>query len=109
MKRTHSFSPATVEAARLLGARIQVGRQERRWSVQELADRVGVSRTTMHKIERGDVTVSLGVAFEAAAVVGVPLFDEDRSRRGLELRRFEDRLALLPKRVRKLSKVNDDF
>jgi len=99
----------TVEAARLLGARVQLARRERRWTLQELAERVGVTHVTMRKVERGDLTVGLGVAFEAAAVLGVPLFHEDRSRRALEAGRVEDRLAVLPALVRKPVDVDDDF
>lgn len=109
MKRTRAYSPLAVEAARLLGARVELARRERRWTLQELANRVGVSYVTMRKVERGDLTVGLGVAFEAAAVLGVPLFDEDRSRRRLESARVDDRLALLPRRVEKSVEVDDDF
>ncbi len=63
----------------------------------------------MRKVEGGDLTVGLGVAFEAAAILGVPLFDGDRSRRRLEAARIDDRLAVLPKTVRKRVDVNDDF
>ncbi len=104
-----TYSPVTVEAARLLGARVRLARRERRWTLQELADRVGVTHVTMHKVERGDLTVGLGVAFEAAAVVGIPLFHEDRSRRALEAGRVDDRLAVLPQLVRKPVEVDDDF
>jgi transcriptional regulator with XRE-family HTH domain len=99
----------TVEAAKLLGARVQLARRERRWTLQELAERVGVTHVTMRKVERGDLTVALGVAFEAAAVLGVPLFHADRSRRALEAGRVEDRLAVLPALVRKPADVDDDF
>ena len=109
MKRTRTYSPLAVEAARLLGARVELARRERRWTLQELADRVGVSYATMRKVERGDLTVALGVALEAAAVLGVPLFDEDRSRRRLEAARVDDRLALLPRRVNTSVEVDDDF
>jgi transcriptional regulator with XRE-family HTH domain len=104
-----TYSPLTVEAARLLGARVRLARRERRWTLQELADRVGVTHPTMRKVERGDLTVRLGVAFEAAVVVGVSLFDEDRVRLRLEAGRVEDRLALLPQLVRKPANVDDDF
>ena len=109
MKRTRAYSPVTVEAARLLGARIRLARVERRWTLQELAERVGVTHVTMRKVERGDLTVGLGVAFEAAAVLGVPLFHEDRFRRALEAGRVDDRLAVLPQLVRKPVEVDDDF
>ncbi len=99
----------TVEAARLLGARVRLARRERHWTLQELAERVGVTHVTMRKVERGDLTVGLGVAFEAAAVLGVPLFHEDRARRALEAGRVEDRLAVLPVLVRKRTEIDDDF
>ena len=109
MKRARPYSPLTVEAGRLLGNRVRLTRRERRLTLQELADRVGVSRITMRKVESGDLTVGLGVAFEAAAILGVPLFDEERSRRRIEAARIDDRLAVLPKTVRKRVEVNDDF
>jgi transcriptional regulator with XRE-family HTH domain len=109
MKRTRTYSPATIQAAQLLGARIRLTRRERRWTLQELAERVGVTHVTMRKVERGDLTVALGIAFEAAAVLGVPLFDADPSRRALEAGRVDDRLAVLPQLVRKPAEVDDDF
>ncbi len=109
MKRVRTYSSATVEAAGLLGARVRLARRERRWTLQELADRVGVTHVTMRKVERGDLTVGLGVAFEAAAVVGVTLFHEERFRRSLEAGRVDDRLAVLPQLVRRPVEVDDDF
>jgi transcriptional regulator with XRE-family HTH domain len=109
VKRPRTYSPVTVRAARLLGARVRLARREHRWTLQELADRVGVTHVTMRKVERGDLTVGLGVAFEAAAVLGVPLFHEDPSRRMLEAGRVDDRLAVLPALVRKPTEVDDDF
>jgi transcriptional regulator with XRE-family HTH domain len=109
MKRVHTYSPYTVEAARLLGSQVAAGRRARRWSAAELADRVGISRPTLGKIESGDPSVGLGVAFEAAALVGVPLFQDDRNRLSENVARAQDRLALLPRRVRSRGPVRDDF
>ncbi|MGH2880726.1 MAG: helix-turn-helix transcriptional regulator [Solirubrobacteraceae bacterium] len=88
---------------------MRLARNERRWTLRELADRVGVTHVTMRKVERGDLTVRLGVAFEAAALLGIPLFDEDRSRREMEARRIDERLAVLPRSVRKPTEIDDDF
>jgi transcriptional regulator with XRE-family HTH domain len=109
MKEGHILSPAAAQATKLLGANVQLGRRQRRWTVAELAERVGVTEATMLKVEHGDPSVRLGIAFEAAALVGVPLFAEDRSRRALEASRIEDRLAVLPERVRQPRKIDDDF
>lgn len=42
----------------------------------------------------------MGVAFEAAVICGVPLFDPDPDRRSLVRERAEARLFALPKRIR---------
>jgi transcriptional regulator with XRE-family HTH domain len=110
MKRPRTYSPETMEAARLLGARIRLARLERRWTLEELAERVGVNHNTIRKVERGDLTVGLGPAFEAAAVVGVSLFHADPERRQLEAREVQTRLALVPARARRpVTEIDDDF
>ena len=109
MRTPHVYSPVAKEAARLLGERIRLTRLERRWTLAELAERAGASVVTLRKVERGDLTVGLGVAFEAAAVLGVPLFHADAERRRLEVERVADGLALLPQAVRGPSEFDDDF
>lgn len=109
MKKSLTYSPRTIEAAELLGTQIRIGRLERRWTAEELAERVGVSVVTMRKIERGDPSVGLGTAFEAATLTGVPLFYEERSRLSAELRHADDRLMVLPRRARKPREVDDAF
>jgi transcriptional regulator with XRE-family HTH domain len=109
MPKARTYSPYTIEAARLLGSEIAQARRERRWSAQELADRIGVTRPTLTKIERGDPGVGLGLAFEAAALLGVPLFEADPARLSAEATRARERLALLPRRIRRPGAVRDDF
>ncbi len=103
-----AFAPVTLEAVRLLGSRVRLGRRERRWTVVELAERVGVSPVTIRKVEKGDPTVALGTAFEAAALVGVALFHDDPVRRALEAEVVAARLAVLPKVIR-TGQDDDDF
>jgi transcriptional regulator with XRE-family HTH domain len=110
MKLVRTYSPYTREAARLLGSQILQARRERHWSAQQLADRAGITRVTLSKIERGDLTVGLGIAFEVATLVGVPLFTDDRARLSADADRVRDRLALLPQRIRTPTRaVKDDF
>ena len=85
-----------------------LARRERRWTLAELAERVGVSVVTMRKVERGDPSVALGTAFEAAALVGVALFHHDPERRSAEEEIVRSRLAVLPAAVR-ASAADDDF
>jgi transcriptional regulator with XRE-family HTH domain len=101
--------PAAREAARLLGAQIRLARIERRFTQADLAARVGVSKPTLGKIERGEPGVAIGSVLEAAAVVGVPLFSNDAARRA-ETRRVGELLALLPAQVAPDNRpVRDDF
>lgn len=95
------YSRQTREAAVLLGQLIRAARIERRLSVRELGERIGASRDLVQRIEQGDPRVGLGVAFEAAVVVGVPLFDAEPSRLASERARVEEKLSLLPKAVHK--------
>src|SRR3954447_11467427 len=99
MKNEANYSPRTVEAAALLGGQIRVGRLERRWTIRELAERVGGSVVTLRKVALGERSVGLGVSFEPATWTGVPLFYGERSRRTTERGRAPDRLAVLPSRA----------
>jgi putative transcriptional regulator len=46
--------------------RLKVLRAERNWSQQDLADRLGVSRQSVHAIETGKYDPSLPLAFRIA-------------------------------------------
>ncbi|HTW41278.1 MAG TPA: helix-turn-helix transcriptional regulator [Solirubrobacteraceae bacterium] len=99
-----------MRATRLLGAQIRQARRERRWSTSELAERAGITRPTLHKLEAGEPTVGLGIAFETAALLGVPLFREDRERLSIDAELTRERLAVLPQRIRRPARdVDDDF
>ena len=103
------FAVQTVEALRLLGELVRLARRERRMSESELAERAGIARSTLQKIERGDPGVNIGLAFEAAAMAGVSLFGAGDERTLAEHRdRVADRLALLPRAVRPPSRPFDD-
>jgi len=106
MAQTHSRY--ALEALRLLGSLIRVARIERRMTAKELAERTGISRPLLHRIERGDPRSAIGSVFEAAMIVGVPLFETDPSRLSSDLARIEDKLALLPKKVHESKIVVDD-
>jgi len=108
MVKDRTYSRYTREAAALLGKQVQLGRKQRKWTEHELADRAGISRATLQKIEKGDLNVAIGLVFEVAALVGVALFDEERTALASHLARTDDTLALLPRAVRKRRKTVDD-
>ena len=108
--KDRTYSRYTREAAALLAREVRLGRKQRKWTERELADRAGISRATLQKIEKGDLSVAIGLVFEVAALVGVTLFDEERASLAAHIARTDDKLALLPRTVRKFRKmVDDDF
>jgi transcriptional regulator with XRE-family HTH domain len=103
------YSEYTKDAAVLLGKHIQLARKARKLTEKELSERIGISRTTLQKLERGDLKCEIGIVFEAAAIVGINLFDvESRASFAGKLERVNDKLALLPKSVRKTAGEVDD-
>ncbi|MGB5466715.1 MAG: helix-turn-helix transcriptional regulator [Sedimenticolaceae bacterium] len=111
MAKDRAYFSYTREAAVLLGRQIRLGRKQRKWTERELAERAGISRATLQKIEKGDLSVAIGLAFEVAALVGVRLFDPEPSTLAHHIARIEDQLALLPSAVRRPRKhaIDDDF
>lgn len=107
-----TLSPQAAEAVRVLGLQIAAGRRRLRRSQADLAERAGVSRDTLSRVENGDPKVAIGTFLELAVLVGVPLFDQDTVAGTRELtRQLSDRVALLGQRVRQPQQpqVDDDF
>ena len=110
MAKDRTYSRYTREAAALLARQVRLGRKRRKWTERELAERAGISRATLQKIEKGDLSVAIGLVFEVAALVGVTLFDDERTALAALIARTDDTLALLPSSVRQRSKpVDDEF
>jgi len=108
--KSRVYSRYNRKAVGLLGKLIRLQRKEKGLTSQDLADRVGISRTTLQKIEKGDMRCEIGLVFEAASLVGVRLFDTDTRSLGRLEERIEDKIALLPKPIHTYSqKVEDDF
>lgn len=79
-------------------------------SERDLSERIGIARSTLQKIEKGDPTVDIGVVFEAAVLVGQPLFEPETTSLAPQLDRIRDKLALMPAKIRKpRAEVHDDF
>lgn len=108
--KTKTYSRYTRKASELLGKMIRLNRKERGLTAQDLADRAGISRTTLQKIEKGDLKCEIGIVFEVAALVGVKLFDSDLPSLSPLEARIDDKIALLPKSIRPSKRgVDDDF
>jgi len=89
---------------------LRIGREVKGLTIQELADRLGVSRPTATKMLGGAAEVSIGTYFEAAYVLDVPLFDPDPDRVASLRDKTKQLEALLPQRVRRtVEEIDDDF
>jgi transcriptional regulator with XRE-family HTH domain len=108
--KTRAYSSYSRDALQLLAKLIRRARIERKLTAQELADRAGISRGLVQRIERGDPGCAIGAVFEAAAIVGVRLFDAEQPALAAQLSATTATLALMPKSVHLSSrKVKDDF
>lgn len=107
---SRTYSRYSLQALRLLGASLRVARIANKMGTQALAERAGISRDLLHRIEKGDPRCEIGVVFELAAILGVPLFEPEVGALQRRTREVEDRLVLLPKAVHApRGEVKDDF
>jgi transcriptional regulator with XRE-family HTH domain len=105
----HYLTPA-VDAARVLGLQLAAARRGQRRTAEEVAERAGTTRATLRRIERGDPAVAIGLFFEVATVLAVPLFGSEGRALAELAARGERELALLPARIdAPRRQVDDDF
>jgi DNA-binding XRE family transcriptional regulator len=74
MKSTYndSMPPRVRRALSKLGADLAVARRKRRFTIEMVVQRVGVSKATYHRVEKGDPTVSMGTYAMTLFVLGFP-------------------------------------
>lgn len=95
------YTPTVQRALRKLGDDLQVARKRRRMTVDDFAERLGVSKNTLIRLERGEAGTSVGTLAMALLVLGeLPrlseLIDMSRDDTGLLLDRNS-----LPERIRR--------
>lgn len=104
------YSTQARTATQLLAQQIAIARREAGRSAADVAERAGITRKTLSRIEHGDPRVAIGTVFEVATLLGVVLFTDDRRQLEQLRSRLSDQLALLPQRVRTSAReVDDDF
>jgi len=106
-KRT--FLVYAKDAAILLGKQIELARCRRGISREELAERAGISTDTLREIEKGGMTVAVGLVFEVAALVGVCLFEPDKRILALQIELAQCKLCLISKDIKNDGEVDDNF
>ena len=106
-----SYARYTLAALARLGQLVAIARKEQRMTAQALAERIGVARGMIQRLEAGNPKVDIGVAFEACTILGVPLLGEDdAATMTLRVDDGRSRLALLPRYARaRTVELADDF
>jgi transcriptional regulator with XRE-family HTH domain len=67
----HALPLPATHALRRLGRDLALARRKRRIATGDMAERLGVSRDTLWRLERGDPTVAMGTLATAAFVLGL--------------------------------------
>ena len=106
----HPVGYTTRKIIQYLGQLIKVARKERKMSESDLAERVGVVRATIQKVEKGDPSVAIGTVIEATVVLGIPLLGGDKEHITNLTTMLNYMNNLLPNSIRgKVIEVDDDF
>ena len=103
-----ALSPMTRDAVAVVGQLVATERRRQGRTAVDLAERAGISRDTLHRIERGDPAVAIGTALELLVLLGVPLFSTDAEGLAKQVASGRQLLALLPARVRPDTREPDD-
>ena len=71
MQRKVNLLPRQRRQFAQFGERLKLARLRRRLSATLVAERAGISRATLHKIESGDPNVAMGSYFQTLRVLGL--------------------------------------
>lgn len=110
MKTISSTSPLAKEALKLFSNLLEKNRRIKKISQAELAERCGVSRSTIQNLLKGDSAVAIGTYFEVAVILGVSLFSENKNRVYELAKESQEILSLLPAHIHTSKEsLRDDF
>ena len=109
IKSEYTHPPEVVNLAQELGGRIRVARLRRKIRQQDMAERTGLSRSTIQSLERGEVSCSIGAFLNVLWTLGLSrelnfIADPGLDRDGLVISLDAER-----KRVVIPRKVNNEF
>jgi transcriptional regulator with XRE-family HTH domain len=70
--KNHSFAPARIKRELAsLGERLRQARLRRAYSAETIAQRAGITRKTLGRVEQGDAAVSLGIYARVLQALGL--------------------------------------
>jgi transcriptional regulator with XRE-family HTH domain len=109
-KPSRTYSRQNLDALELLSQTIRAHRIDRKITTREMAERAGISRSLLQRIEEGDPSCGIGAVFEVAVIAGVSLFEPEPDRLHIHRAAVREKLSLLPQAARKPRRViHDDF
>jgi transcriptional regulator with XRE-family HTH domain len=101
MKDRVTLLPKHLRLMNRLGENLKLARLRRRLSAEQVAQRAGISRPTLYKIEKGDPTVAMGSYFMVLNVLGLEQEIEHLASDDEFGRRLQDLGLITPKRAPK--------
>ncbi len=63
--------PKTLKQLEQMGEQIKLARLRRKYSVKMVAERAGISRATLWKVEKGDPGVAIGIYAKVLTAIGL--------------------------------------
>lgn len=70
-KQTVAIFPAVAKQLQDLGLRLRMARERRKIGQELFAERMGVSRETLRRLEKGDASIAMGTFMRALRVLGL--------------------------------------
>jgi transcriptional regulator with XRE-family HTH domain len=71
MKTQPVIMPKQLRILEALGENIKLARLRRKFSAEQVAERAGIARMTLYKIEQGHSTVSMGAYLQVLFILGL--------------------------------------
>jgi len=113
-KRTTPLPISVIQALKEMGALISCTRKEKKWTQEELGQRIGVNRMTVVRIEKGAPEVAVGWYLTAAWLLGLPILTWQTMGERTSDTVFSDLLSKLKKNLpdtirRRGKEIDNDF
>lgn len=70
-KSTLPTFPGLLRQLSALGLRLRLARERRKIGIEMFAERLGVSRETLRRLEKGDASIAMGTFMKALRVLGL--------------------------------------
>ena len=109
MKRTkYTLLPRLTKILDELGEDIKLARLRRRLSAEQIAERAGISRSTLWQIEKGRPNVSMGYYAQVLFVLGLEKNLSNMADDDVLGRKLQDAEILVKKRAPKKKRMKDE-